>query len=141
MRMATVTSTDDTAADAGTGTNRSGTLREALNFADLDPGTTIRFSAGGVGTIALQSDLPLVSQSTTVVGRSGVAIDGAGQFHDLFVTGIPADGSGTEAPLAIAVRLADLTVQNVAAQGGAVGDGGDPKRGGVAHFREQIDLG
>ena len=39
MRVATftVTRTDDTAADAGTGTNRSGTLREALN----DPSVTL----------------------------------------------------------------------------------------------------
>ena len=80
-----VTNTNDTGA---------GSLREALNYANLNPGTTIRFAiptsdpnyAGGAWTIRPASALPTITASGTAVeavtqpgyaGAPVVAIDGA----------------------------------------------------------------
>jgi len=114
--------------DSGPGSLRQAILDANAAGAPLGvPGATqtITFNSG-VGTIALQSALPLIYTNVNIVGTTGAAIDGAGAFRGLFVSGLATTGNG--APPAVAVSIANLTIQNVVAQGGA---GGDVAGGGL----------
>jgi hypothetical protein len=105
-----------------------GSLRQAILNADAAgapagvPGATqtITFN-GGVGTISLQSALPLIYTNVNIVGTSGATIDGAGTYRGLFVSGLATTGNG--APPAVTVNISNLSIQNVVAQGGAGGGG------------------
>ena len=88
-------------------------------------------------TITLASSLPMVFNNVSI-DASGlpapVAIDGAGQYRIFFVSGLPAvPASGLPDPdgaQPIAVKLANLTLQNARAVGGAGGPVADYNRGG-----------
>ncbi|MGH6716778.1 MAG: hypothetical protein ACREDC_11380, partial [Bradyrhizobium sp.] len=102
----------------------AGSLRQAIIDADnagaplgVPNGTTpaIVFNAG-VGTITLASALPLIYSNVTITGSAGAAIDGAGSFRGLFVSGLATTGNG--APASVTVSISNLAIQNVVAQGG-----------------------
>ena len=110
------TFTVDSLADDGTGT----TLREAIEAANAAAGEdTITFAAGLSGTIVLASDLPLITESVSILGPGAgvLAVDGDG--NSIFqLDGI---GSGTS-------TISGLTLTGAYAEmGGAIGfysDGG-----------------
>ena len=117
--MATYTVT--TNADSGTGS-----LRQAINDANANPGSTIVFSSsvftgGAASVITLASALPEISANVTIDGASatGVTINGNHGYQGLFVY------SG-------AVTIEDLTIENAKALGatGATGAGGAGGLGG-----------
>ncbi len=135
-----ITSTTDTADDTGIGTldqatgAYTGTLREALNFANQTSATNpqlvtgIGVQSGLTGTITLAGNLPLVATSVTLDG-GGLTLDGnGGQFRGFLVSGIAADGVNA-APTN--VGISNLTIQNVTATGGAGGGGGGLGAGGA----------
>jgi len=107
----------------------SGSLRQAVLDANAAgapsgvPGTTqtITFTSG-VGTINLQSALPLIYTNMSIVGTAGAAVDGGSAQRGFFVSGLATTGSGT--PPSVTVSISNLTIQNVLAQGGAGNSGG-----------------
>lgn len=85
-----VTDNSDLAGDNGIGNtgngaqagSQVGTLRQAINYANANPGTTITFGlAAGQTTITLLAELPLIFGSGTVIngalaGGGTVTVDG-----------------------------------------------------------------
>ncbi len=66
----------------------SGSLREAINEANSNPGSTIVFSAALASqTISLASNLPLIEANVTIdgAGAPGLTISGAGTARVFFV--------------------------------------------------------
>lgn len=110
-RAATITVTS--AADSG-----AGSLRAAL--AAANPGDTIAFSLPANSTIALSSELPVISQNLTIdgSGSTGLTVSGNGGSRVFFVN------SGT-------VSISNLAISNGLAQGGAGGNGGAGGGGGA----------
>lgn len=99
-----------------TNTNDSGTgsLRQAMQEAATNPGSTITFSSALASqTITPSAPLPVIDQNTVINGSGapGLAISGDHAFRVFFVQG------GT-------VTIENLTIKNGLAQGGAGGTGG-----------------
>ncbi len=115
-----------TAADTLGGPQTS--LRDAITYADSNPGTTITIQSG-LGTITLGSNLPLVAQSTTIIGNNNT-IDGVSTYRGFLISGIASNGINAAATT---VAISNLTIQNVMAQGGAgtTGGGGGLGAGGA----------
>jgi hypothetical protein len=112
----TVGTTADTsgATDCAVATNTDCTLRDAINDANSDPGSTITFRSGLSGTITLGSSLPAVLQAATISGP------GAGQ--------LTVDANGVSNVLAIVLGAnAPVTISGLTITGG---DAGDIKYGG-----------
>ena len=118
--------------------NKIVTLRDCIVAANLMTGSTgapngtMMIDAGLVGgqTIALQDNLPLLFNNTTINGGGGAAvtIDGGGTHRIFFVSGLPPiPASGTPDPdgsQATSVSLSNLILQNGNASGGSGGGGG-----------------
>lgn len=102
----TVTNSADNAA-----TPPAGSLRAAMLAAA--PGDTINFACGSPCTVTLAAALPPIVQNLTIDGGTfgTVFIDGGNRFPGFFVD------TGT-------VSIANLTIQNATAQGGAGGSSG-----------------
>src|SRR5215216_2681321 len=92
-----VTSTADSGA---------GSLREAIFYANANPGSTITFS---VSLITLTQSLPMITASVTITG-GGVTIDANDAGRVFFV----------EAGI---VAISDVTIEDALAEGGDGGDG------------------
>ena len=119
-----VNSSADTANDTSVGNGTSGTLRQAINFANQNPGTTVTFGTG-IQSITLTGNLPLIYGNNTVIdgGAAGITLNGAGQFRGFFVSGLPT-GEGSGEPAAISVEIIGIQLRNVLARGGNGSDGG-----------------
>jgi len=147
------TTLDDPAtasATVGSSTN-SGTLRDCILVANLLtgstgaptlPGLNIVFdSALSGGAIALESDLPLLFNNTTVDASAlanPVTIDG-GSLHRIFLVSglppIPASGKpDPDGARAITVNLRNLSLQHGLAKGGDSSGGGGGMGAGGALF-------
>jgi len=101
------------AADSGNA-GAAGTLSWAIAQANANPGSTIAFASSLANqTVTLSAPLPVISSSVTIdgSGASGLTISGNNQNRVFFVNG------GT-------VAVANLTIANGSAQGGAGASGG-----------------
>jgi len=120
----TITSLADSAGDTSTGVyngdgNYSGTLREAINLANLTslfPSSALSVSvqSGLTGAITLEGNLPPLAGGSTTLDGGGLTINGAGNYRGFLVAG---DEPAT-------VAISNLTIENVVAQGGSGGGGG-----------------
>ena len=85
---AATTYTVNTTTDTGTGSGTTGDLRYALTQAETagNAGSTINITA--TGTITLTSNLPAITQDTTITGpgAGSVTISGAGQYAVFQIT-------------------------------------------------------
>ncbi len=130
-----------------------GSLRQAITAANSAQGPATIDFAKGVGTVQLQSALPIISQSVTINGGTGNAVSGSGQERIFFVDAPGASvainnlllidglakrwwqdsGGGGGAGLggALFVNAGDVTVSGVRfAQNSAVGGAGSVGSGG-----------
>jgi len=102
------------ATDCAVATNTDCTLRDAINDANSDPGSTITFRSGLSGTITLGTSLPALLQAATISGP------GAGQ--------LTVDANGVSNVLAIVLGAnAPVTISGLTMTGG---DSGSIKYGG-----------
>ena len=92
----------------------AGSLRAAITFANLNPGSTITFQTGLSGTITLGSALPTMTASMTIdgPGAAAIAVDGANQHRPFNVNA----ATGT-------VTISALTIQDGNDQTDALGSG------------------
>lgn len=88
----------------------------AYALANAQSGDTINLT----GNITISgSDLPTVSQGITINGN-GFTLDGGGAYRGLLVAAFQ---SGSSNPAPVSATIANLTIQNTLAQGGAGGSG------------------
>jgi CSLREA domain-containing protein len=81
--------------------NSNPTLRDAILYANSNPGTTITFSSAIDGqTIALTSELPLILGNGTVIngGSNNLTISGANSYRVFFVGGAGLSGPARQPP-------------------------------------------
>ena len=132
----TVTTSSD---DAGGSIANQTTLRDAIAYANANAGTTVGFSSSlANATIALGAALPAINANVTIdgSGASGLTVSGANASRVFFVQ------SGT-------VTIANMTIANGSAQGGARAAGWAPaaaaaawgRRGDFRQFRQHHDVG
>lgn len=103
----------------------AGTLRAAIVYANANPGTSITFSDGIAGqTITLARELPLILGNDTAIdgGGNDITVDGHGQYRAFFV------GNATSP---VTATIANLTILDATAHGGAGGTGGQGGGGGA----------
>ena len=93
----------------------SGSLRNALFSAE--DGDTISFESGLSGSIFLESSLPIINSSLTIVGNGSVTIDGQGDQQVFFVN----QGN---------VSISHLNIADGASTGGNGGSSPSGKGGG-----------
>ncbi len=109
--------------DSGTGS-----LREAIVNAELNPGADIINIGSGVGTITLASQLPDITQD--------LEIKGAGKYTTII------DGDNAVRPFLILtgiVTISDLTIQNGLGKGGdTYGGGGGAGMGGAIYIDDAV---
>ena len=111
--------------------NSNPTLRDAILYANANPGTTITFSSAIAGqTITLTSELPLILGSGTVIngGSNNVTVSGANSYRVFFVGGAGLSGPGTTT-----ATIENLTISHANAAGGngSGGGGGGAGLGGA----------
>jgi autotransporter-associated beta strand protein len=119
-----VTTSADTLAGAGT------SLRDAITYANANPGTTITFSNSIANqTITLTSELPLVLGNNTTIngGANNVTLSGNNAFRGFFIGDAGQTGNGpTNA------TIQNLTITQTKAVGGAGANLGYAAGGGGA---------
>lgn len=147
MAIFTVTDSSDSSTDNGMGTNLTGTLREAINYANAYPGTTIQFNPKPNTTITLTSELPPILGTGTTIdgtlpGGGTVTIDGGSTsttpgYRVFFVGGVSAAD-----PAPSNVTISNLDIQHGRAQGeaGNPGGGGGAGLGGAVFVSQQGNL-
>jgi len=119
-----VTSSADT-----TNGNANPTLRDAITFANANPGTTISFSNAIAGsTITLTSELPLVlGNNTTINGQTNnITVSGNNSYRVFFIGGAGQLGSFPTT----AATIQNLTITAANAKGGTGGLGVNAGGGG-----------
>ena len=131
----------------------AGSLRDAINQANADPGAaTINFNIPGGGTINLAAStgddrmLPILTNSNGISidaangGQGAITIDGgstsATTGDRVFFIGVPANtpavaGGNLPSTAATSFSIANLTLQNGNARGGNGGTGKGPGGGGA----------
>jgi hypothetical protein len=139
--LAVGTTSDITGAtDCAVATNTDCSLRDAINDANGDPGSTITFRSGLSGTITLDGALPTIAVPTTISGPGAGQITVSGNYayrvlnispapgDDVSVSGLTishgASGAGVGA--GIYSKNADFTLEDAVVTGNeaASGDGG-----------------
>src|SRR6185503_19219003 len=103
--------------------NANPTLRDAIAFANANPGTTITFaSAVANQTITLTSELPLILGNNTTIngGTQNVTVSGANTFRVFFIGGAGQAGE----PASTTAAISNLTIANASARGGTGAAGG-----------------
>jgi len=110
----TVGTTDDTsgATDCAVATNTDCSLRDAIDEANADPGSTVTFRSGVTGTITLGSTLTTITEAMTITGPGAgqLTVDGDYASRPFYVDTAP----GAD------VSISGLTIAN----GSAAGNGG-----------------
>jgi parallel beta-helix repeat protein len=117
------------------------TLRDAITSANANPGSTITFGSGVTGTIELASNLPAITQPTTISGPGAgqLAVSGKAAYRVFYVdTAAGADVSISGLTIAngftagkgggVYSKAADLTLDHTVVSDSHGGDGG----GGVS---------
>jgi parallel beta helix pectate lyase-like protein len=114
----TVGSTADTstATDCAVATNTDCTLRDAIDDANLDPGSTISFRSGLSGTITLGSALPSITVPMTINGPGAgqITVSGDDAYRPFYVN----------TPTGDDVSISGLTIAN-GSGGGIYSSGAD----------------
>jgi Right handed beta helix region len=149
----TVGTTADTSGstDCTVGTNTTCSLRDAIDAANGDPGSTITFRSGLSGTIMLESALPTITVPTTISGpgASQIAVSGQDAYRVFYISSSPGDdvsisgltisdgASGTSTGAGVYSIDADFTLEDalVTGNGAADADGG-----GVAVYRGSLTI-
>lgn len=97
--------------------NSTPTLRDAITYANANPGTSITFaSAIGGQTITLTSELPLIIGNNTVINGAGqnITISGANAYRVFFIGGAGQAGE----PASTVATIENLTISHANAIGG-----------------------
>ena len=125
----------------GNGNDSSGTLRQAINYADATQGPVNINIAAGLSPIVLSGALQPILNSVTINGN-GEKIEGNGTR--LFFIGVDAadEIAGTNFADRIVVSLGDLTLSGGLAQGGAGSGeaGGGLGAGGAIFINQAADV-
>jgi hypothetical protein len=112
----TVGTTDDTsgATDCAVATNTDCSLRDAIDEANADPGSTVTFRSGVTGTITPGSTLTTITEAMTITGPGAgqLTVDGNYAVRPFYVD----TASGTD------VSISGLTIANGSAgsKGGGI---------------------
>jgi CSLREA domain-containing protein len=149
----TVGSTADTsgATDCTVGTNTTCSLRDAIDAANGDPGSTITFRSGLSGTIMLESALPTITVPTTISGpgASQIAVSGEDAYRVFYISPSPGDdvsisgltisdgASGTSTGAGVYSIDADFTLEDSVVTGN---EAADADGGGVAVYRGSLTI-
>jgi CSLREA domain-containing protein len=103
--------------------NSTPTLRDAITYANANPGTNITFASAIAGqTITLTSELPLILGNNTVINGASqnVTISGANAYRVFFIGGAGQIGE----PVSTVATIENLTISHANAIGGNGGNGG-----------------
>ena len=117
-----VTTNADTLAGAGT------SLRDAIVYANANPGTSVTFSISNQ-TITLTSQLPLLLGNNTTIdgGANNITLSGANTYRGFFIGDAGQTGNGTTH-----ATIENLTITQTKALGGAGSSPGYSGGGGGA---------
>src|SRR4051812_6899648 len=128
-----ITITVDTAADTSDPNDGFTSLREAINFANANAGTTIEFAntlAGQTITVGSSglNELPLILGDSTVIdgGGNNITVSGADTYRVFFIgdAGQIPDQSGNLGQGVTHATIEHLTISHANAHGGHGGDSG-----------------